>query len=132
MARRARTSRSSHRPGGQGPDRSRKAADAPVTPAQDAMGPTGEADIDAAIDSIDSQYPDVSMTVAAPVAAPKQTRQARRSARSRPDDLTAHAVAEDVWVREDLRRIGVVSLILLAGLAASWVVFVLLDVLNLY
>ena len=132
VARRARTSRSSHRPGGQGPDRSRKAADAPATASQEPVGPTAEAAIDAAIDSLDSQYPPVSMAVAAPLAEPKQTRRARRSGRSRPDDLAAHAAAEDVWVREDLRRIGVVSLILLASLAVAWVVFVLLDVLNLY
>jgi hypothetical protein len=35
-------------------------------------------------------------------------------------------------VRADLRRIGIISAVLLAGLAVAWVVFVLLDVLGLY
>ena len=37
-----------------------------------------------------------------------------------------------MWVREDLRRIGVVSLVLFVALAVAYVVFGMLDVLNLY
>jgi hypothetical protein len=40
--------------------------------------------------------------------------------------------AEDVYVREDLRRILVVSGVLFAALALAWFVFVFLDVLDLY
>jgi len=69
-----------------------------------------------------------------PAAAPpesKRTRRARR-AKTRPDDLAARAAAENGWVREDLRRIWIVSAILMAALAVSWVLFVALDVLGLY
>jgi hypothetical protein len=68
----------------------------------------------------------------APAVEPKRTRRARQRAKSRPDDLAARAVAEDAWVRADLRRIALVSVVLLAGLAVAWVAFVLLDVLSLY
>jgi hypothetical protein len=59
-------------------------------------------------------------------------RDRRRSAKQRTDDLTARGAAESVWVRADLRRIGLVSLVLLALLAAAWVIFGVLDVLSLY
>jgi hypothetical protein len=65
--------------------------------------------------------------------AARSPRRARRSGRKqRSSDLAARAAAEDVWVRGDLRRIGLVSLVLLVALAASWVVFGFFDVLNLY
>lgn len=57
----------------------------------------------------------------------------RRTAKRRTaEELSARAAAEDAWVRADLRRIGVISLVLLAVLAASWVVFGAMDVLGLY
>ena len=59
-------------------------------------------------------------------------RDRRRGAKQRSDDLAARAAAETVWVRADLRRIGIVSVILLVALAVSWVIFGLLDVLSLY
>jgi hypothetical protein len=37
-----------------------------------------------------------------------------------------------VWVRADLRRIAVVSVILVGALALAYLVFGVLDVLNLY
>jgi hypothetical protein len=132
VARRARASRSSHRPGGQGPDRPRKTGDVAFTAPPPEPEPATDADIDAAIESIGSQYPDVPVAQAAPPVEPKRTRRARQRAKGRPDDLAARAVAEDAWVRADLRRIGIVSVVLLAGLATAWVVFVLLDVLSLY
>ena len=132
MARRARASRSSHRPGGQGPDRSRKTGDAPAAAVPSVPQPATDADIDAAIDIIGSQYPEVAVAQVAPAVEPKATRRARQRAKSRPDDLATRAVAEDAWVRADLRRIAIVSGVLLAGLAAAWVIFVLLDVLSLY
>ena len=132
MARRARASRSSHRPGGQGPERSPRAGHTPSSAVPPTPESARDADIDAAVELIGSQYPEAGMVEAAAVAQPKPTRRARRSARSRPDDLAARAAAEDVWVRADLRRIGFISAVLLAGLAVAWVVFVLLDVLGLY
>jgi hypothetical protein len=62
----------------------------------------------------------------------KSRRRARRRTKARPDDLAARAAAETVWVREDLRRIGIVSLILVVTLAVAWLVFGVMDVLGLY
>jgi len=59
-------------------------------------------------------------------------RAARTSKRRSRDDLTSRAAAETLWVREDLRRIGIVSVVVMAGLAVAYVVFGALDVLNLY
>jgi hypothetical protein len=46
--------------------------------------------------------------------------------------LTSRAAAEDAFVREDLRRIGAVSFILIIGLALAWVLFYAMDLLGLY
>jgi hypothetical protein len=56
----------------------------------------------------------------------------RTSKRRTSEELSARGAAEDAWIREDLRRIGVISLVLLALLAACWVVFGAMDVLGLY
>ena len=140
MAKRARASRSAHRPGGQGPSRSRKTEDAPVSPvepSEDAVsvGAAGATAAGAPGEVIEGDQPTEAIVANAiqPATLPesKRTRRARR-AKTRPDDLAARAAAENAWVREDLRRIGIVSAILMVALAMSWVVFVALDVLNLY
>ena len=80
----------------------------------------------------------VAASAAAPVdEAPTTGRRARRRARGRTSkksqaDLASRAATEDAWVRADLRRIGVVSVILVAALALAYVVFGVMDVLNLY
>ena len=133
MAKRTRASRSAHRPGGQGPTRAKK---------------TTEADVLDAAEDVAASYPEVEVdeVAAAAVAASRATpanetpttgRRSRRRARGRtskkgPGDLASRAAAEDVWVRADLRRIGVVSVILVAALALAYVVFGVMDVLNLY
>ncbi len=48
------------------------------------------------------------------------------------DSLQARVAAENVYVREDLRRIATVSGILVAGLAVAWFLFVILDLFGLY
>lgn len=140
MAKRVRGNRSTHRPGGQGPSRSKQTAGESVATPSDAA----QADLEPGVETIEADYADVTVDetaaaavagATAPVAAPpesKRRRRDRRRAKSRPNDLAARAAAEDVWVREDLRRIGIVSIILLVALAGAWVVFVALDVLNLY
>ncbi len=142
MAKRVRGSRSTHLPGGKGPTRSRKTADGSTSPAEDAAREGATLDLE----PIDASYSEVEVdeiaasavaatTAPAPAPAPvesKRRRRAQRQAKSRPADLAARAAAEDVWVREDIRRIGVVSLILIIALALAWVVFVALDVLSLY
>ena len=153
MAKRVRGSRSAHRPGGQGPSRAKKtsgsAAPAPVdvapasadeyaTEADEYVTEADEFVTDAGSGEVEVDEVAVA-ALAAAGPSPEQTgqvrspRRARRKARKqRPDDLAARAAAEDVWVREDLRRIGIVSVVLLVALALAWVVFAFLDVLNLY
>ena len=146
MAKRVRGSRSAHRPGGQGPSRAKKtsssAAPAPVDVTPDSADQL-VTDADELVTDADSSGIEVDEVAVAALAAvapspeqPEQARtprRARRKARKqRPDELAARAAAEDVWVRGDLRRIGIVSVVLLAGLAVAWIVFGFLDVLNLY
>ncbi len=132
MAKRARASRSTHRPGGQGPTRTKQTADASSAAVDTDPESVTDAGYDLSGEAIEAQYNEVALESAAVAASPRRTRQDRRRAKSRPDDLTARASAEDVWVREDLRRIGIVSAILVAGLAIAWVLFVPLDLLGLY
>ena len=142
MAKRVRGSRSAHRPGGQGPSRTKKPAngDAEATDAETAA-PDQDVASDASYSGV--EVDEVAAAAVAAVAtepatseeqAPRRSRrrERRRSPKQRTDDLTARATAESVWVRADLRRIGLVSVVLLALLALAWVIFGVLDVLNLY
>jgi hypothetical protein len=72
------------------------------------------------------------VTIADPVAPLPGSARSRRRVTVKADSLQARVAAENVYVREDLRRIAVVTGILLAGLAVCWVLFVLLDLLDLY
>lgn len=144
MAKRTRASRSAHRPGGQGPSRTKKASDAELSSA------TADAEVSTAED-IGATYSDVEVdevaaaaiaaatasqaTEAPPEARPgrrARRRTARTSKKRNQDDLASRATAETVWVRADLRRIGVVSVVLFVALAVAYVVFGVVDVLNLY
>jgi hypothetical protein len=143
VAKRTRASRSARRPGGQGPSRTKKTSEAGTSPAI----PT-EPEVSGA-EEIGASYQEVEVdeVAAAAVAATAKTprsedevtgRRARRRARGRTakkrsqQDLASRAAAETAWVREDLRRIGVVSVVLLAALAIAYVVFGVMDVLSLY
>lgn len=131
MAKRARASRSTHRPGGQGPSRSRKSDDASTSPAEPAI----EAEtVSAGEMTVEASDPHRAETAVAPPAAQLESRRTRRArrAKTRPDNLAAQAEAENAWVRADLRRIAIVSAIMLVALAVAWVLFVALDVLSLY
>lgn len=134
MAKRVRGSRSTHRPGGQGPSRTTKTTGASTSAADDVSQATTDPDIDTTVDTIDAEYTELA-TEEVPRAStpePKKARRAGRRAKAKPDDLAARSAAENVWVREDLRRIGIVSVVLFVSLALAWVVFVALDVLSLY
>lgn len=123
MAKRVRGSRSAHRPGGQGPSRTSKndasSAEASV-----------DVDIDAAVESVGTEYTELALEETAP--APVKSRRTRRATKVKADSLQARSAAEDVYVREDLRRIGVVSVILVVSLMVAWVIFAFMDVLSLY
>jgi hypothetical protein len=142
VVKRTRASRSAHRPGGQGPTRAKKTSDAePGSP------PSTQAETETAEDVLAS-YSEVEVdeVAAAAVAAstatatgevPTAGRRSRRRAQGRTSrkshgDFASRAAAEDVWVRADLRRIAVVSVILVVALALAYLVFGVLDVLTLY
>jgi hypothetical protein len=88
--------------------------------------------VDAAIDSVlyESAY-DAELTIAEPTTAAVATKP-RRTVRVKADSLDARIAAESIYVREDLRRILLVSVVLFAMLAICWFVFVFLNVLDLY
>ena len=144
MAKRVRGSRSAHRPGGQGPSRTRKSlSDAANATADDAAVLEPELVDDVTYSEVGVEVDEVAAAAVAAVATEAQPgqeqtprrparRERRRSAKQRTEDLTARGGAESVWVRADLRRIGLVSVVMLALLAASWVIFGVLDVLSLY
>lgn len=134
VAKRARASRSSHRPGGQGPSRSGKPAARAASAGGPQAPPLPEPDIELAIEAVEDDLTELTIEepAAPPVPEPTGRRRSRRATRTRSDDLGARAAAENAWVRADLRRIGLVSAVLLAALAVAWLVFVVLDVLRLY
>ncbi len=130
MAKRVRGNRSAHQSGGQASSPTSKTSDASTDAASDTSAAGGEVDIDAAVGSVGTEYTEIALEEATP--APVKSRRTRRSTKVKADSLQARSAAEDVYVREDLRRIGVVSVILVVTLAVAWVVFVVLDVLSLY
>jgi hypothetical protein len=144
VAKRVRGSRSAHRPGGQGPNRTKRTSETAPLAADDLeLAGAGESVTDA--DYIEVEVDEEAVAALAAVtpapaaeaeAQPQPTRSPRRARRSsrkqRSGDLATRAASEDVWVRADLRRIGLVSVVLLVALAACWFVFGFLDVLDLY
>lgn len=127
MAKRVRGSRSGHRPGGMGPSRSKKPTDATSA---DALVPSGGVDIDRAIEDVALESEELLM-VEASVAAP-EARKPRRGTRIRTDSLEARMAAENIYVADDLRRIGLITLGLVAALFVFWVLLVPLDLGGLY
>lgn len=130
MAKRVRGSHSTHRPGGLAPVRSsRPAGAAPtggsgVTPS--AWAPIADSPVDPfVVETTEVTFQDP------PTPGPATSR-ARKRTTVKADSLQARVAAENVYVREDLRRIAMVTAILVAGLAVSWVLFVVLNVLGLY
>jgi hypothetical protein len=71
---------------------------------------------------------------AAPAPSPRTASAARGlAARTRlRSGLEQKAIAEAGWVTEDLRRIAVISAIMLAGLALAWVLFVIVGIGDFY
>lgn len=145
MAKRTRASRSAHRPGGQGPSRTKRESGAEASPAAPVGSTSGRAEDDAVRRS-EVEVDEVAVAaVAAATTTPEEPpaqerpagkrsrrRAARSSKRKSQDDLASRAAAETAWVRGDLRRIGVVSIVLVTLLAVSYVLFGMLDVLGLY
>jgi hypothetical protein len=140
VAKRTRANRSAHRPGGQGPNRAKKSSGVEAE-SSEAQDPATSAAEDVGADYSEIEGDETAVAAVAATATPeatetkgtrRQRRARRRTGKKSQDDLASRAAAENVWVREDLRRIGVVSVILVAALAVAWVVFGVMDVLNLY
>jgi hypothetical protein len=127
VAKRVRGSHSTHRPGGQGPSRNKKTGE---EMSSDAGTTAPVADIDGALQTVESSYTEIAIDESAP--APRTSRRARRSTKAKSDSLDGRVAAENVYVREDLRRIGVVSVVLVVMLAVAWVLFYAMDLLGLY
>ena len=145
MAKRTRASRSAHRPGGPGPSRAKKTSgaepspenpvDAEVSAAEDIGATYSDVEVDEVAAAAIAAATTSQATAAPPEAKPgrrARRRTARTSKKRNQDDLASRATAETVWVRADLRRIGVVSVVLFVALAVAYVVFGIVDVLNLY
>ena len=130
MAKRVRGSHSTHRPGGHVPAREQKPPATPTAASSTSANAGWDADIDQAIDSVILETTEV--TIEDPVAPTPATVRTRKRVTVKTDSLQARVAAENIYVREDLRRIAVVSAILVAGLAVAWVLIVFLDLLGLY
>jgi hypothetical protein len=128
VAKRVRGSHSTHRPGGHVPVRQQKPPAATASPSSNDA--TWDDGIDQAIDSYVLETTEV--TIEDPVAPAAAPSRARKRVTVKQDSLQARVAAENVYVREDLRRIATVSGILLASLAVAWFLFVVLDLLGLY
>lgn len=148
MAKRTRASRSARRPGGQGPNRTKKSsgaetssatpADPEVSSAEDIGADYSEVEVDeVAAAAVAAATTTQAAEAAQPAQEPSSGRRSRRrkertSKKRSQDDLAARAAAETVWVRADLRRIGIVSVVLLVALAVAYLIFGVMDVLGLY
>jgi hypothetical protein len=60
------------------------------------------------------------------------SRDPRARTRMRSSGLDQKAAAETEWVTEDLRRIGIISAIMIAGLALAWVLLVVVGLGDFY
>jgi hypothetical protein len=72
------------------------------------------------------------ISIASPEKVARKPKAARRSSRATAESLEGRAAAEQVWVRDDLRHIGIISAVLFIGLAIAWILFVPRNLLGLY
>jgi hypothetical protein len=130
VAKRVRGSQSTHRPGGVVAPRSQRPPATSGAASTTTVDTTWDPGIDQAIDSVVMESTQV--TIADPVAPDPTSARARKRVTVKSDSLQARVAAENVYVREDLRRIAVVTGVLVSGLAVAWVLFVPLNLLGLY
>jgi hypothetical protein len=139
VAKRVRGPRSTHRPGGQGP--SRVSREERATPSGRSAVQAPEPAVGTA--SVPARPPDtVSPEVPAPPAPRPRTaprteaaasaRVSRTRSRARADSLASRASAELVYVTDDLRRIAVVSLVMLVVFGVIWLLLAVIDPLSVY
>ncbi len=128
VAKRVRGKGSSYRPGGQGPSRSKESQSSESVVTADPI----DIAIDSAVEPVPVEVDTAEISVAAPAAVARKPKAARRSARAKAESLEGRAAAEETWVRTDLRRIAIISALMVAGLAVAWVLFVALNLAGLY
>ena len=142
MAKRSRASRSARRPGGQGPTRTKKpsgaeassetSVDPGVSPAEEIGASYSEVEVDEIAAAAVAAAATTQATQEPTTGKRARRRAVRTAKRKTQDDLASRAAAETIWVRQDLRRIVVVSIVLIVALAVAYVVFGRVDVLGLY
>lgn len=133
MAKKVRDTHSTHRPGGQGPTHTKKTSsgtDSSTAAATDSLSTSSEVDIDGAVDAVTMQGTELQIEEQAPAIA--KPRRARKATKLKADSLEARSVAENTYVREDLRRIGIISAALVTALLVAWVLLVPLNLAGLY
>jgi hypothetical protein len=126
VAKKVRGKSSTYRPGGQGPSRSKESTSLSNGDSSDAI----DSAIDSAAEPVEVDVSEIS--IASPEKVARKPKAARRSSRAMAESLEGRAAAEQVWVRDDLRHIGIISAVLFTGLAIAWVLFVPLNLLGLY
>jgi hypothetical protein len=120
--------RSAHRPGGQGPSRTNNTSSSSDSEVDDSV------DIDAAVESVGMETTELVIEEPATptTTAASKPRRTRRGAKAKADSLEVRSAAEGVFVREDLRRIGIITAVLVVALLTAWVVLVPMNALGLY
>jgi hypothetical protein len=133
LAKRVRGQRSTHRPGGVGPARpdrdltaTRRPTSSNTMASTSAVTAPGEATSDAT--PIGGRV----VTTSTARSASGVSRDIRARTRLRSGGLEQKAAAEAGWVADDLRRIAVISAIMLAGLAIAWVLLVVVGLGDVY
>jgi hypothetical protein len=126
LAKRVRGQRSTHRPGGVGPAR----IDRDPSAIRRTVTTPGAAPAASLVTDADAGPTAARRSAAGPTAI--AARDTRTRTRLKAGGLEQKAAAEAAWVTEDLRRIAVISAIMLAGLALAWVVFVLVGLGDFY
>jgi hypothetical protein len=125
LAKRVRGQRSTHRPGGVGPARSER------EPTIRSASPEASLSVAPAVASRAVEPPASVLAVAGP-GATATARDLRPRTRLRSSGLDQKAAAETEWVTDDLRRIAVISAIMVAGLALAWVLLAVVGLGDFY
>jgi hypothetical protein len=124
LAKRVRGQRTTHRPGRVGPARPDREPTTRIS-STGAIAPIAAP----STSRVAAPAPVVGTASAGALAA---TRDPRVRTRLRSSGLDQKAAAETEWVTDDLRRIGVISAIMVAGLALAWVLLVVVGLGDFY
>jgi hypothetical protein len=130
LAKRVRGQRSTHRPGGTA--QARPERDATAARASESRTVPTSASTAAAVGTGQSSAVTASPVATTTTRSATATPELRPRTRLRSSGLEQKAAAETAWVTDDLRRIAVISAIMIAGLAIAWVLLVVLGLGDFY